>query len=357
MGGGHITPNSAVDPGLVYHAGFNDYLAFLCGSTNAVNPTSCAALAAAGFSLDASDLNLASIGVAELAGVQTIKRRVTNVGPAGTYNASASVPGIDVTVTPSVLTLATGESANYEVTFTTNGATLGEWTFGSLTWSDGAHNVRSPIAIKPFAIAAPAVIFGSGESGTASFDVTFGYSGTYTPTAHGLDPAVLTTDNVVQDPDQTFVSDDGFSNPHTFSLSNALHFRIAMPPEATEAGADIDIFVEDPNGDIVAQSTSGGTDELIDITAPMNGDWTVWVHGWLAPGGDSDYDLYTWILSETPGGSLNIDSAPAAAVLGATETVNVSWTGATAGQWYLGAVRHDGTPGFMGVTLIDVDNR
>jgi hypothetical protein len=130
-----------------------------------------------------------------------------------------------------------------------------------------------------------------------------------------------------------------------------------MPPEATEAGADIDIFVEDPNGDIVAQSTSGGTDELIDIASPMNGTWTVWIHGWLAPGGDSDYDLYTWSISATPGGSLTIDSAPASATLGATETIDVSWTGATAGQWYLGAVSHNGDPGFMGLTLVNVDNR
>ena len=117
-----------------------------------------------------------------------------------------------------------------------------------------------------------------------------------------------------------------------FRVAN--HFRIAMPPEATEAGADIDIYVEDPNGDIVAQSTSGGTDELIDITFPMDGNWTVWVHGWLAPGGSSDYNMYTSVLSTTPGGSLSIDSAPASATLGTTETIEVSWTGATAGQWY-----------------------
>ena len=89
----------------------------------------------------------------------------------------------------------------------------------------------------------------------------------------------------------------------------------------------------------------------------MDGTWTVWVQGWLAPGGSSDYDLYTWTVSATPGGSLIIDSAPPSATLGATETIQVSWTGATAGQWYLGAVSHNGAPGFMGLTLVDVDNR
>ncbi|HSL43327.1 MAG TPA: S8 family serine peptidase [Anaerolineales bacterium] len=361
MGGGHITSNSAVDPGLVYDVGFLDYLAFLCeaGPEAFANPAStCALLESLGFSTDPSDLNLASIGIAELAGSQTVVRRVTNVGPAATYTVSVDAPpGIDVDVSPSSLTLAAGESADYEVTFTTDGAPFDEWTFGSLTWSDGSHSVRSPIAITPVPLAAPFAVAGTGESGSASFEVTFGYNGAYTAAAHGLVPAVITTDNVGQDPDQEFDADDGFSNGHTFNLSGVAHFRIAMPPDATEAGADIDIYVEDPNGDIVAQSTNPETDELIDITSPMDGTWTVWIHGWLAPGGASDYDMYTWTVSATPGGSLNIDSAPPSATLGATEPITVSWTGATAGQWYLGAVSHNGDPGFMGLTLVNVDNR
>ena len=41
FGGGHIVPNSAADPGLVYQASFNEYLAFLCEADPSVftNPT------------------------------------------------------------------------------------------------------------------------------------------------------------------------------------------------------------------------------------------------------------------------------------------------------------------------------
>ncbi len=73
---------SAFQPGLVYDAGFNDYLGFLCDADPSLftNPTAtCAALAAAGFPTDASDLNYPSIAVAQLAGTQTVTRTVTSV--------------------------------------------------------------------------------------------------------------------------------------------------------------------------------------------------------------------------------------------------------------------------------------
>jgi hypothetical protein len=67
--------------------------------------------------------------------------------------------------------------------------------------------------------------------------------------------------------------------------------------------------------------------------------------------------LYVWDISATPGGTLTIDSAPASAVQGETGTVVASWTGATLGQWHLGAVSHSNAGGFIGLTLVEVDNR
>ena len=72
-----------------------------------------------------------------------------------------------------------------------------------------------------------------GETGSASFEVSFGYTGSYTAAAHGLETASVTSDTVLQDPDQNFDPDDGFSNLHQFDLSGAAFLRIAMPPEAS----------------------------------------------------------------------------------------------------------------------------
>jgi subtilisin family serine protease len=369
--GGETTKGSLFQPGLAYDAGFLEYLGFLCDEEPGVfaDPAgTCGFLESIGVPTEAHNLNLPSIGIAEVAGSETVARTVTSVAMEKgwrTYNVSVDPPpGYNVTVEPSTIRLKSGDTVTYYVTITNQSAPIGEWRFGSLTWrwsGDEGENydVYSPIAVRAALFSAPAQIDGSGESGSASFDVSFGYTGSYSAAAHGLEPATVTSDNVVQDPDQNFEPNDGFSNLHQFNLSGAAFFRIAMPPEsvADPDAIDLDIYVYDPNGNFAASSTSGGTDELVDIALPMDGTWSVYVHGWQTAGPSADYDMYSWVISATPGGNLNIDSAPTSATLGAIETINVSWTSATAGQWHLGAVSHTGDVGLMGLTLINVDNR
>jgi subtilisin family serine protease len=371
MGAGHVNPNgqankgSMFQPGLAYHAGLFEYAAYTCGEDFGVfTPGSCDFLESIGVPSEAYNLNLPSIGIAELAGTQTVTRTVTSVArESGWRDYAVSVdapPGYDVTVSPSSFSLKRGETATYEVTFKNVSAPVGEWRFGSLTWRDrtGNYDVYSPIAVKGSLFGAPAEIAASGESGATSFDVQFGYTGSYTAAPHGLEAATVTSDNVVQDPDQNFDPNDGFSNRHDFALSGAAYLRFRMPPESvSDPAIDLDLFLYDPNGNQVASSTSGSTNEAIDIVLPMDGTWSLYVHGWQTDGPSADYDLYSWIVSATPGGSLMIDSAPTSASVGTVESIDISWTGATAGQWHLGAISHDGDAGLLGLTLIDVDNR
>ena len=138
MGAGHVQPNSANDPGLVYEAGLFEYAGFTCGAGIPVfDQASCDFLEGLGIPFDSSDLNYPSIGIGALAGSQTITRTVTNVGPTGTYNVSVEAPaGVDVTVAPASLTLGTGETADFTVEFeVTSAATVDAWAFGSLTWT------------------------------------------------------------------------------------------------------------------------------------------------------------------------------------------------------------------------------
>ena len=119
QGAGHVRPNNAADPGLVFNHTFNDWLAFLCGTTTAVGPATCSALQGLGFSLDPSDVNVPSIAIGDLAGSQTVRRRVTNVGSsAATYTPTRSgMAGFNATIAPDTLTLDPGQTASFEVTF------------------------------------------------------------------------------------------------------------------------------------------------------------------------------------------------------------------------------------------------
>lgn len=376
MGAGHIDPGGAwvkgsvTEPGLVYDAGLFEYAAFTCGMDWGVfTEASCDFLESIGVPDEPYNLNYPSIGVSQVPGSKTITRTVTSVAKETswrTYNASVvAPPGYTVTVSPSTIRLRRGQSATFTVTITNVSAPIGQWRFGSLTWNekDGNYSVYSPIAAKAALFEAPAEVVGSGTSGSASFNVSFGYTGAYTAGAHGLVPATVSSGNVLQDPNQTFAPSDvatGGAVAFTFNLSGVSRFRIAMPPEGTEPDADLDIFVYNPSNVQVASSTAGGTDELIDISNPANGTWTVYVHGWSTPGGDSDFDMWTWAIPSATGGSLSITSAPTSATIGTVGTIDVSWSGLTSGSisdWYLGAVSHNGPSGVMGLTIINVDNR
>lgn len=71
QGAGHVTPNKATDPGLVYDASLADHKKYMCG----VGMTAeCAGGTIAGY-----NLNVPSITIGNVLGTQTVTR-VTNVG-------------------------------------------------------------------------------------------------------------------------------------------------------------------------------------------------------------------------------------------------------------------------------------
>jgi subtilisin family serine protease len=367
MGAGHIQPNTAGDPGLVYDAGFIEYLQFLCG-VGALSATSgtCTAVGA----VDPSDLNLASIGVAELAGVQTVTRTVTSVTPGdATYSVSVEAPpGVDVQVTPNVLTLSEGQSATYEVTFTTlSGAVADEWVFGALTWSDGTHNVRSPLAIRPVALAAPDEVSGDGTSGSLSYDITFGFSGDFAAVAHGLIPAATQPGNVVDDPanDINVALSTGVGVTfHIVSVpAGTEYLRVSLFDEYTDGADDLDLYVfgPGPGFPFVGGSGTATSAEEVNVAGPAPGDYLVAVHGWQTDGPDANYTLFSWSLGDANEGNLSV-SAPGTAVLGTSAPVDVDWTGLDGGHKYLGSVTyHDVaspagyTDGLVDYTIVRID--
>ena len=148
QGAGHVVPNRAVDPGLVYDAGRIDFIRYQCKVNKpAVSPQSdCNTYG----TLDQTyNFNLPSITVGAAAGTTVVTRKVTNVGlSAATYSASASVPGFTVAVSPSSFTLLPGQTQTFTVALTSAGAVEGQWNYGALVWTDGTHTVRSPVTVR-----------------------------------------------------------------------------------------------------------------------------------------------------------------------------------------------------------------
>jgi subtilisin family serine protease len=361
MGAGHVVPTSATDPGLVYDAGLFDYFAFLCGATSAVHPDDCAFLEGEGYSFDASDLNLAAVGIAELAGVQTITRTVTNVGPAGTYEVAVDAPaGIGVEVTPSTLTLDAGETATFEVSFTTlSGADIDAWTFGSFTWSDGSRSVRSPLAIKPTALSAPDEQMGTGTSGSLTYEVTFGYEGPFAADDWGLVAATETPGNVVDDPandiNVALETEVGVTFHEVVVPAGTEYARFSLFDDYTDGEDDLDLYVfgSGPDFPFAGGSGSPSSEEEVSIDEPAAGTYLVVVHGWQTDGADANYTLFNWNVPAVGSGTMTVTSSTAMAALAETATIDVAWTGLTAGTKYLGAVAYNA--GATGQTIIRVD--
>jgi subtilisin family serine protease len=373
MGAGQVRPGgrwgrgSIAQPGLVYDAGLYQYAAFTCGiGWGVFAPGQCAFLEDEGVPSKPADLNLPSIGISDVPGRRTVQRTVTSVTGgtrAVTFRAHVEAPpGFRVTVSPSTLRLRDGEQATFSVTVTNVDAPIGAWRFGALTWRADGYAVRSAIAVRPTALAAPPEVSGSGPSGSASIPVRFGYRGRYTAEPHGLIGATVSQGEVHQDPDRVFEPGDaGFgATLHELPVDDAAHLRVALPPESTAAGADLDLYVVDPSGTQVASSTAGGTNELVDISDPADGIWRVYVYGFSTPGPTVGYDLWTWTVPGAIGGSLSIASAPKRARMARDGAVVVAWSGLPTGaidDWYLGLVTHRGPDGVHGRTLITIDDR
>ncbi|KAL0442584.1 UNVERIFIED_CONTAM: Subtilisin-like protease SBT5.6 [Sesamum latifolium] len=153
FGSGHFRPTKAADPGLVYDASYKDYLLFLCSS--------------GAKSLDSSfkcpenspspvNLNYPSLAIPKLNGSVTAIRTVTNVGSSNSvyFVRVKPPPGISVKVSPPILFFnRAGHKKSFTITVKLdNGVTADtiekdKYAFGWYTWSDGIHNVRSPMAV------------------------------------------------------------------------------------------------------------------------------------------------------------------------------------------------------------------
>ncbi|KAK9127731.1 hypothetical protein Syun_016528 [Stephania yunnanensis] len=157
-GSGHINPVAAVDPGLVYDYDSNDVIDFLCstgaGPKNLKNLTG-EQLTCKKHPTPSYNLNYPSIGVSNMKGNVSVLRTVTYYGQGPTtYTPNVENPkGVGVAVKPNTLVFRkNGEKRSFKIDLTPYKTSNGNFVFGSITWSNGIHRVRSPIALNVISI-------------------------------------------------------------------------------------------------------------------------------------------------------------------------------------------------------------
>jgi len=369
FGSGHIDPNKANDPGLVYDVTDDEYDAFACGiASPAVDQARCDQLAAGGLSFEAEDLNQPSIAVSQLANSQTVRRRVTNVGDeAETYIASiAAPPEILVDVVPTNLTIGPGQSATFDLTFTYASGPLDLWRFGDLTWSSNNHDVRSVLAVKPVSVTAPAEVTSFGGTGNVSFPVEFGYTGTYSPGVHGLRKPLVVNGFVDEDPTKTFSfrSTNGVT-AHLIDIpADQAYLRFAMFDGLTDGNDDLDMYIFYCPDNItctkIGQSGEPTSREQFNLLLPGAGRYAVLIHGFetdnVAGGPGANYTLLGWAFGLIDDQGNMTASGPGFVNAGTTENVDVSWAGLEPDTIYLGGISHNTPQGLVAITVINIRN-
>nr|DAD18738.1 TPA_asm: hypothetical protein HUJ06_020201 [Nelumbo nucifera] len=157
FGSGHVNPERASDPGLIYDIGTEDYLNYLCSLNYTSSQMALVARRSFTCPLQPGDLNYPSFALLFDNGAQNItltyKRTVTNVGaPRARYVVVVKEPeGVSVRVEPKVLKFnKLGQKLSYKVTFVAavgRKTTSNAYSFGSLVWLFDKYAVTSPIAV------------------------------------------------------------------------------------------------------------------------------------------------------------------------------------------------------------------
>lgn len=332
FGSGHADVLAARTPGFTYNSVWTDYSAYLCGRGRdeivlEFAGFSCAAFANAGFSFDATQLNYPSIAIANLVGSEVVVREVTDVtGADQSYDVSLDLPtGITATVLVpdgegnfvpgTVMNVPADGSALYGLILEVGeGAVFEEWSFGSITFTNGELVNRSPIAMRP---APPLVIdvpervtVSLSRRGNATFPVQYAYSGKTSMESQGLATPFGSAGTVFQDADQSFAFNEAGLGIHFIEVPEGSSLaRFSLFDDLVELpDTDLDLILYrciDFSCSTVTDSLNGGSDENIELVNPDaafgnsgRDFYLMWVHGFDL-GGDlntsTEYTLVYWI--------------------------------------------------------------
>ncbi|WCJ42809.1 Subtilase family protein [Euphorbia peplus] len=155
-GSGHVDPQKAISPGLVYDISTHEYILFLCSIGYSVDHVALIVkrpnVTCTRKFTDPGHLNYPSFSILfDRKRVVRYTRELTNVGEAGSvYDVAVTGPStVGITVKPNRLVFKNvGDKLKYTVTFVAKKDSLQSerYGFGSLVWRNAQHQVKSPVS-------------------------------------------------------------------------------------------------------------------------------------------------------------------------------------------------------------------
>jgi hypothetical protein len=206
----------------------------------------------------------------------------------------------------------------------------------------------------PIVSPTPRLVVGTGQSGTKSYDVSFATP--VTAVARGLVPAAEQPGSVLDDPadDIAVALQTGIGvTSHTVSVPPRTRtWRVSLFDDETDGRHDLDLYVFDASGDLVASSAGGTSTESVTVSAPEPGNYRVVVHGYSTEGPDASYTLFSWTVGAAATGNLAV-TGPVPGP-GGSARVTIDWSGLAPGGRYLGAIGYRSGAAEVGETMVSI---
>lgn len=340
QGAGQVTPKRFFDPGLFVTSDATQWRGFLTelGFNTGVP------------AVDPKDVNVPSLADASVTS-ETVFRRTFRASTKGVWKISASVPGFALkTNVKAVRSDRVDDLQDVAFRFTRTTAPLGRYVTGWVTLT-GPTTVRMPVALKPLSVDAPALVEGTGTSGSVEVPITAGFTGELDVTPHGLAASETVSASVAP----------GEANIECVTVpegSTLAKFQV----DAADDTADLDLFVyasgscstDDVIGE-VGSSATAAADEAVTLRDPEPGTYLVEISGFSSgeAGAPMQYEFDFWSIDPTSSaGGLTVTPDPVPVAANKETTLSVSWSGLDAGTHYLGYLAYADSDS---VTVLDID--
>ena len=342
-GAGQADPARMLSPGLLYDADGDDYLRFIQGTGVDLGIPGLG-------STKPRDMNVPSFSLGNLAGRIEVTRTVTALTP-GVYRATAKVPGVKVTVTPSILSFnAAGEKRTFKVSFENQSAALGQFAMGTLTWQGSNKAVASPVAVRPQSVVAPKNVAFTSEGGSGSGNISI-VSGSGSPTdvtLDGLSKADSSAIELVPGPFRYEPDASNFVKTVEVPAGSPL---AKLSVFSADESADFDMVVITPSGQGIVAATAAAS-ESVSIPDPAPGTYRMFVNLYDSPNGQATAASVDAAVLGANVGNATVSPDPVRLANGAVGGLALTWSNLAPGS-YIGRITFVGAsaPTFVNVVV------